>query len=99
MHGPRPFGNEPVDWLPDSLPCRTSEHLLRGGVEVGDAFGLINGDDAVHGRGNNSTQSGFTLLHGLLSLLTLGDVARDTRNADDLAARDRRRGTDKEIAA
>lgn len=65
------FGEEWLERPADGLRRRAAEYLFGGGIEQGDALFRVEGDDGVHGAGQDAGQTFLALAQRLFGPLAL----------------------------
>ena len=71
------LGNEPRQWRANGFFLGTAKHPFRCDIEQYDVLTLVDGDDRVHRRVEDSAQTRFTTREQRFGAHALGDVAQD----------------------
>ncbi len=78
-------GHEPGQWLMQQFCGLVTKSFLGGGIEEGDASGLVGQNDGVQSRLGQLPVAAFRFHHRLLRPLALGHVPEKNLAADDFA--------------
>src|SRR6185436_16091615 len=84
MESPKPFRQKPLEALAEGIRRGTVEHFLSGAIEEQNVLIVIDSNDGVNCRVDDSSQAGLNFEKGVLRMLHLADVPCDFGKANDV---------------